>query len=64
VLVGRLRRDPSQAGSSTLGTRFCLFLSGDQIRKGAALNAIQIADLLEAKPGNDRTPTHTVRAST
>jgi aspartate-semialdehyde dehydrogenase len=48
VLVGRLRRDPSQSGSSTLGTRFCLFLSGDQIRKGAALNAIQIADLLEA----------------
>lgn len=46
VLVGRVRRDPSQTGSSALETRFCLFISGDQLRKGAALNALQIADLL------------------
>lgn len=63
VLVGRLRRDPSQSGSSTLGTRFCLFISGDQIRKGAALNAIQIADLLETRRGNGGTPARSARAS-
>jgi len=39
VLVGRLRKDPSSEGS--LG----LFVSGDQIRKGAALNAVQIAEI-------------------
>ena len=38
VVVGRIRRDPIfEHGIS-------LFLSGDQIRKGAALNAIQIAE--------------------
>ncbi len=40
VLVGRIRRDPS--GENGL----CLFLSGDQLRKGAALNAVQVAELL------------------
>lgn len=39
VLVGRLREDPSS--SHALG----LFVSGDQIRKGAALNAVQIAEI-------------------
>jgi aspartate-semialdehyde dehydrogenase len=38
VLVGRIRRDP---GSETA---VALFLSGDQLRKGAALNAVQIAE--------------------
>ena len=36
VLVGRMRKD------ATLGKTFHLMLSGDQIRKGAALNAVQI----------------------
>lgn len=48
VLVGRLRADPSQLepGASPDGpTRgFDLFLAGDQLRKGAALNAVQIAE--------------------
>lgn len=43
VLVGRIRRDISNARAIEL------WLSGDQIRKGAALNAVQIAELLAAK---------------
>jgi len=42
VLVGRIRGDMSQPG----GTGIEMFVSGDQIRKGAALNAVQIAELL------------------
>jgi aspartate-semialdehyde dehydrogenase len=42
VLVGRIRRDLSQDEGYGLD----LFVSGDQLRKGAALNAIQIAELL------------------
>lgn len=40
VLVGRIRQDLSHPGGLEL------WLCGDQIRKGAALNAIQIAELL------------------
>lgn len=40
VLVGRIRQDISHANGLEL------WLSGDQIRKGAALNAVQIAELL------------------
>mgnify|MGYP001596267060 FL=1 len=40
VLVGRLRLDPSNPKG------LWLFVSGDQLRKGAALNAIQIAEIL------------------
>jgi len=40
VLVGRIREDVSKPGS------LAFFVSGDQIRKGAALNAIQIGELL------------------
>ncbi|BAW96469.1 aspartate-semialdehyde dehydrogenase [[Synechococcus] sp. NIES-970] len=43
VLVGRIRQDISQANGLEL------WLCGDQIRKGAALNAIQIAELLWEK---------------
>ncbi len=43
VLVGRIRRDISNP------TGLELWLCGDQIRKGAALNAIQIAELVVAK---------------
>ena len=42
VLAGRIRQDPSQDG----GVGIDMFVSGDQIRKGAALNAVQIAELL------------------
>jgi aspartate-semialdehyde dehydrogenase len=40
VLVGRIRRDP------TVDRGLALFLASDNLRKGAALNAIQIAKLL------------------
>ena len=43
VAVGRIRKDISDPNSLEL------WLCGDQIRKGAALNAIQIAELLVAK---------------
>jgi aspartate-semialdehyde dehydrogenase len=43
VLVGRIRRDASQAD----GCGIELFLCGDQLRKGAALNAVQIAEALQ-----------------
>ena len=42
VLVGRIRSDISQDD----GCGIEMFVSGDQIRKGAALNAVQIAELL------------------
>ncbi|MBN1344922.1 MAG: aspartate-semialdehyde dehydrogenase [Phycisphaerae bacterium] len=42
VLVGRIRQDVSQPD----GRGIELFISGDQIRKGAALNAVQIAELV------------------
>ncbi len=44
VAVGRIRQDISDKNSLEL------WLCGDQIRKGAALNAIQIAELLVAQP--------------
>jgi len=42
VLVGRIRADHSQPNGFGLN----LFISGDQVRKGAALNGIQIAERL------------------
>ena len=42
VLVGRIRRDVSDPTGSSLS----LFVAGDQLRKGAALNAVQIAERL------------------
>lgn len=45
VLVGRIRQDVSQ----TDGRGIELFVCGDQLRKGAALNALQIVDLLANK---------------
>ena len=41
-LVGRIRVDPGAAD----GRGLALFVSGDNLRKGAALNTIQIAELL------------------
>jgi aspartate-semialdehyde dehydrogenase (peptidoglycan organisms) len=40
VLVGRLREDPSQPGALNL------WVTGDNLRKGAALNAVQMAEVL------------------
>jgi aspartate-semialdehyde dehydrogenase len=45
TLVGRIRRDP------TVAHGLALFLSGDNLRKGAALNAVQIAELLVDRLG-------------
>lgn len=44
VLVGRIRTDYSQAPGYGLN----LFVAGDQLRKGAALNAVQIAERVVA----------------
>ena len=44
VLVGRIRRDP------TVDRGLALFLASDNLRKGAALNAIQIAELMSSAP--------------
>lgn len=41
-LVGRIRQDPGAPD----GRGLALFVSGDNLRKGAALNTIQIAELL------------------
>jgi len=42
ILVGRIRRDVSDP----TGHSIALFVSGDQLLKGAALNAVQIAEYL------------------
>lgn len=49
VLVGRLRLDPSQVDEQGRCWGLNLFASGDQLRKGAALNAVQIANLLSER---------------
>jgi aspartate-semialdehyde dehydrogenase len=43
VFVGRVRRDP------TVEHGLVLFVAGDNLRKGAALNAVQIAEVLLAQ---------------
>jgi aspartate-semialdehyde dehydrogenase len=45
TLVGRIRQDPGVPD----GRGLALFMSGDNLRKGAALNTIQIAELLVAQ---------------
>ena len=45
TLVGRIRRDP------TADHGLILFLAGDNLRKGAALNAVQIAEALLTRLG-------------
>lgn len=54
VLVGRVREDVSLPGA------LALFVSGDQIRKGAALNAVQIGEYLAER---DAVPDARIRAS-
>ena len=46
VFVGRVRRDP------TVDHGLALFVSGDNLRKGAALNAVQIAERLDSRIGH------------
>lgn len=46
-LVGRIRVDPGAPD----GRGLALFVSGDNLRKGAALNTIQIAELLAGSSG-------------
>jgi aspartate-semialdehyde dehydrogenase len=41
--VGRIRRDPGAAHG------LALFVCGDNLRKGAALNAVQVAEALVAR---------------
>jgi aspartate-semialdehyde dehydrogenase len=43
--VGRVRTDPTVEG----GRGLALFVSNDNLRKGAALNAVQIAELIAAR---------------
>ncbi|MFA5865341.1 MAG: aspartate-semialdehyde dehydrogenase [Phycisphaerae bacterium] len=50
VFVGRIRMDISQPD----GRGINLFVSGDQLLKGAALNAVQIAELLPMVKGKSK----------
>jgi aspartate-semialdehyde dehydrogenase len=43
VLVGRIREDPTEPGTLNV------WVTGDNLRKGAALNAVQLAELLIAR---------------
>jgi aspartate-semialdehyde dehydrogenase len=43
VLVGRIRRDPSHERCLNL------WIVGDNLRKGAATNAVQLAELLSVR---------------
>ena len=43
VLVGRIRRDPSHDRCLNL------WVVGDNLRKGAATNAVQVAELLKVR---------------
>ena len=43
VLVGRIRRDPSHERCLNL------WIVGDNLRKGAATNAVQVAELLNVR---------------
>ena len=47
ILVGRIRRDVSDPS----GRSIAMFVAGDQLLKGAALNAVQIAEKLLAATG-------------
>ena len=47
ILVGRIRQDLSDPS----GRSFALFVAGDQLLKGAALNAVQIAERLLRSAG-------------
>lgn len=46
ILVGRVRYDQSQGSPEEGYTGIEMFVAGDQLLKGAAQNAVQIAELL------------------
>jgi aspartate-semialdehyde dehydrogenase len=46
VLVGRIRADLSAHAGASFSHALTLWVSGDNLRKGAATNAVQIAELL------------------
>jgi aspartate-semialdehyde dehydrogenase len=50
ILVGRIRADLSDPS----GRSIALFVAGDQLLKGAALNAVQIAEQLGSTAGGQR----------
>ena len=49
VHVARLRSEPFDSAQDDKGRNFALWSVGDQLRKGAATNAVQILELLLAK---------------
>jgi len=52
VFVGRIRRDP------TVGSGLSLWIVSDNLRKGAATNAVQIAELLLKSPSKAQKMVH------
>jgi aspartate-semialdehyde dehydrogenase len=56
VFVGRIRRDPGHERALDM------WIVADNLRKGAALNAVQIAELLHARGLLSEHPAHTVAA--
>ena len=48
ILVGRVRYDNTQGTKETGYTGIEMFIAGDQLLKGAAQNAVQIAEVLIA----------------
>ena len=52
VYVSRIRED------STVDNGLCLWVVGDNVRKGAALNAVQIAEILARHICNPRLRCH------
>lgn len=60
VFVGHIRPDESQPTDTVAGERvfqgFDLFACGDQLRKGAALNAFQISETLATSSARNTTP--------
>ncbi len=59
VLVGRVRRDLGDPS----GRSVTLFVAGDQLLKGAALNAVQIAERLLPAPAAQSRSSDLVGAS-
>jgi aspartate-semialdehyde dehydrogenase len=58
ILVGRIRQDLSDP----TGHSVSMFVAGDQLLKGAALNAVQIAELLQASAAEAAQPAKGARA--
>ena len=59
ILVGRIRQDTSDPS----GRSIAMFVAGDQLLKGAALNAVQIAELLCSQESAASLPASTAAIS-